>query len=127
MPDRRHALLPLLFALLACAPKDDTPDTDTATSDATTGAAADGCAYIVGKTFRSVDMLECGPGPNGPVLCNWELKFTDATFTYSYSDLYDSGPYTCADGVVTAQNHGGTVDSEGGAVTWDEVAFVVAP
>ena len=96
------------------------------TTGATTGAPVDDCAFLVGKTFLSDAELECGLGPNGPVLCHWTISFTDVEFTHQYSDIGESGPYPCVDGVITAGNHLGTVDAVAGTLVWDDVPYNVA-
>ena len=47
-------------------------------------------------------------GPAGVVQCRWSVSFTEAgTFTWRYSDLGDTGTYTCNGSTVTGQRSGG--------------------
>lgn len=144
---RRLALPFLLLPLAACPP--DKTDTDSAThatepttgdatthaTDHTTGgtsAPVADCDFLVGKTFGSDVEMECGLGPNGPEPCTWTITFAESTYEHNYSDIQDSGTYTCADGVIAAMGgfdmaHAGTVDAETGKLTWDDVAYTVVP
>lgn len=151
-----YAPLFLLFPLLAACPDKDPADTDgtsttgsptttdatttdaTTTDAATTGtggstsAPVDDCAFLVGKTFKSDAELECGLGPNGPVLCNWTLSFTADTYMHQYSDIGDSGPYTCEGGVITGQDGfmmpiTATIDGATGELVWNDVVYHPAP
>jgi hypothetical protein len=150
---RPFALLSLVIPLAACPPdKDDTatgtavtdqgtgpltgdpPQTTGTTGDATTGttgAPVDDCAFLVGRSFASDMMLECGLGPNGPELCNWTLSFTMTGYDHQYSDIGESGDYTCRGGAITGTagdvQHAGTVDADTGKLIWDDVAYTVVP
>lgn len=146
---RRFALLSLLLPLAACPPdKDDgtaTAATDqgtgpltgdssqttgttgdastgtTAVTTGTTGAPVDDCAFLVGRTFVSDMLLECGLGPDGPVPCNWKIRFTMTGYDHQYSDVGETGDYTCQGGVITGTSgdvqHAGTVDAGTGKLT----------
>lgn len=157
---RRFALLSLLLPLAACPPdKDDgtaadttaatdqstgpltgdpsqttgtTGDASTAVTTSTpTGAPVDDCAFLVGRTFASDMLLECGLGRDGPVPCNWKIRFTMTGYDHQYSDVGESGDYTCQGGVITGAagdvQHAGTVDAETGKLTWDDIAYTVVP
>ena len=100
------------------------------TSDGSSTGAVDPCSLLAGATFTSVDALECGLGPNGVELCHWTISFTASTYEHSYSDVQDSGTYSCAGGVITSQSSafdlpagGGTIDAEGGLL-WGMVAYL---
>lgn len=85
------------------------------------------CAAIAGRTFTSVEELECGLGPNGVELCNWSVAFGfDGTFTWMHSDVGEGGSYACADGVITVVD-GPMVDvvyDDGNdQLTWDGVLY----
>lgn len=89
------------------------------------------CEEIVGTTFQSVDELECGLGPMGPVLCHWTLQFAeDGNFMWMYSDVGEGGGYTCIQGEITLEgletpDH--LYDPETGILTWDGVDYEPAP
>ena len=122
----------------------DPPDTSTSsttdattasTTDATTAstsAPVDDCAFLVGKTFKSDEELECGLGPNGVELCNWTLSFKADTYSHQYSDIGEQGSYTCEAGQIKAVDgangpHGGTIDAETGELVWDTIVYHPAP
>jgi hypothetical protein len=93
-------------------------------------ADEDACVALDG-TFKSVDELECGLGPDGVALCRWSLTFTTGTFTWDYSDITDAGSYRCKDGAIAATNGGGsmyagTVTDEG-KLTFDGVVYERTP
>ena len=61
------------------------------------------CTRLEGRTFVSVDELECGVTQR----CRWQLAFdVDSTatsqFMWFYSDVAEVGQVSCAGGVVTA-------------------------
>ena len=142
-------LIPLALACLLAGgcPKDDGETTDasattssgaststtdassSSTSDGSTTGAPDACALLVGKTFKSVDELECGLGPSGVELCRWTISFTEASYQHMYSDVGELGTYTCAGGVIMGKSSGlgedraGTIDGATGALVWQAVAY----
>lgn len=85
------------------------------------------CDEIIGTVFLSVEELECGIGPKGPVLCNWRLTFNvDGTYEWFYSDIGDNGTYICADGVITVVRNPGLVsdyDPKTQILEWDGVDY----
>lgn len=90
------------------------------------GSGSDPCDGIAGSSWQSVDELECGLTLDGTALCHWSLSFAaDGTFSWQYSDIGDSGTWTCADGVITGDASGGPVEGtlDGDALTWDDVAY----
>jgi hypothetical protein len=97
----------------------------------TTGAPVDDCAFLVGRTFASDMKLECGLGPNGPEPCNWRISFTMTGYDHQYSDVGESGDYTCQGGSIVGTagdvQHAGTVDAETGKLVWDDIAYTVVP
>lgn len=83
------------------------------------------CGFVVGRTFTSIEELECGLGPKGPELCNWSVAFAfDGTFMWMHSDVGEGGSYACADGTITITD-GPMVDVEVNAdiLTWDGVQY----
>ena len=87
------------------------------------------CEAIVGTTFASIEELECGLGPTGPVPCHWQIVFEeDGDYLWNYSDVGEGGTYTCADGVIdTGIDHDIAYDATTGILTWDAVEYVAAP
>lgn len=125
---RYHAhVLALLLLVTGCrhdgSPADPSPP-DTALS---------ACSIIDGATYRSVDMLECGLGPEGPVLCNWTIRFAASEYDWSYSDIATTGTYTCDGTSIQGTNPGGgtpyigTLDVATGLLTWAGVVYERAP
>jgi hypothetical protein len=100
----------------------DAVDTDIADTDAV-DTDLDACSAISGRTFASVEELECGLGPNGVALCHWHLTLSaDGSWTWQHSDYGESGTWTCADGVVSGSglsNYTGTYDLGTGTLSWD--------
>lgn len=87
------------------------------------------CEQIVGTAFLSVEELECGLGPDGPVLCNWQITFEeDGDYLWMYSDVGEGGTYTCQGGNLFISG-GSDVDFDAatGILTWDGVEYVAAP
>ena len=108
-------LLPLLsWSLLACGEEQDS-------------GADPLCAVVPDSTWSSVEELECGLGPKGEVLCHWSLSFgADGSFGWQYSDVGESGTWTCADGTIHADTGGRVIAAELSDPThlsWDGVAY----
>jgi hypothetical protein len=87
------------------------------------------CEQIVGTTFFSVDELECGLGPDGVELCNWQITFeADGEYIWMHSDVGEGGTYSCQGGnlFISGEND---LDFDGatGILTWDGVEYVAAP
>ena len=81
-------------------------------SDGGSGSGNDGgasfCASLSGSTFMSLELHECGRGPDGGARCQWQINFTSATmFDWQHSDFVESGTYTCAANTITAQRQTG--------------------
>ena len=93
----------------------------------------DACTLIAGKTFGSVNQMECGLGANGVVTrCNWRVSFTDGTYSWSYSDVMEAGSYTCDGATITTTRSVasttpllGWLDFQTGQLTWDGATYVV--
>jgi len=92
----------------------------------------DACTLITGHTFVSVNQMECGLGANGVATrCNWRVSFTDGIYSWSYSDVIETGSYSC-DGatITTARNVASTtpllgwLDFQTGQLTWDGATYV---
>ena len=87
---------------------------------------------IDGKTFVSVNQMECGLGPSGVVNCNWRVTFTGGTFSWSHSDVVETGSYTCDGAVISATRAVpsttpllGRLDPQTGQLTWDGATYLV--
>jgi len=94
------------------------------------GAVVIGRSDIVGKVFASLEELECGLGPKGPILCNWSITFEESgDFLWQYSDVGQGGTYTCGGGVLNVDDPGIEVsyDPETGVLTWEGVEYMAIP
>lgn len=86
------------------------------------------CGLVAGRTFTSLDQLECGLGPKGPELCNWTVAFgLDGTFMWMHSDVGEGGTYACAIDAVVTITEGPQVavgyDVDADILTWDGVQY----
>lgn len=70
---------------------------------------SDGCNLISNSSFRSINQYEVGRGPNGPAMGYWDVHFQKGTtlsdygkptFQWSYSDVGETGTYTCRNNVL---------------------------
>lgn len=91
-------------------------------------AVTDACSLLNGSAFRSIAKLEIGEGPNGgAVLGTWSIGFRGNQFTWDYSDVQQSGTYTCTDGSIIAQAYKrtieGRIDAERKILTWDGIEY----
>ncbi len=103
------------------------------------GGSDAACADLAGKAFDSVGEHECGLGPNGPELCHWHISFSGSasgglTYVWQYSDVGETGPVQCQDGVLTGQSqvsgqapYAGTYDPATQALVWDGIDYQPAP
>jgi hypothetical protein len=76
---------------------------DPATVEQQNGA----CEALEGRTFSSVNELECGLTPDGISRCHWQLVFATrdtlaSEFAWSYSDLTENGRAECHGQAITA-------------------------
>lgn len=87
------------------------------------------CAALDGMQYESVELHECGRGPNGPLMCNWQISFADGRFSWSYSDVMESGLYTCDGATITSvqseRNYMGTIDPGTGRLTWQGIEYQI--
>ena len=110
------------LTMVACTAGTDIP------LDTGTGPGRDCGTGLWGESFASIEELECGLGPDGPVLCHWTLTFGEATYDWSYSDVSDSGTVTCEDNDLVGTStsgatHQGTFHRSTARVTWDGVSY----
>jgi hypothetical protein len=70
--------------------------------------------------------MECG---RGGLRCRWRVSFTATMFNWIYSDVAESGTYTCSRSMVTGQRFGGTntvagqYDPASQILTWNGLAY----
>jgi hypothetical protein len=86
----------------------------------------DACELVLGQSYSSQEELECGLGPNGVVLCFWTIGFDGSMYNWSYSDVGDSGDYTCAGLDLLSVPEGevlGTVSPSGDVLDWQGVLY----
>lgn len=86
-----------------------------------------GCDQVNNSTFRSIAEYEVSPQVKGPS----EITFNHDTFQRTYTDIVQSGPYTCKDGIVEAKIQtlaGDTVinaiyDSQDKTLNWSDIIY----
>ena len=82
----------------------------------------DACTEVVGQTFASVDELECGNTPQGPVYCHWTIAFDETGYQWMRSDAAISGSYSCEGTLITSEAGAASFMGElhaDGSLTWD--------
>ena len=100
--------------------------------DAGTDIATDACASIAGKTFVSLNTMECGLTPTGVAMCNWSITFaTDGTFSWRHSDYGESGTYSCSGATIIGDNgtslsRTGTLDPQTNLLTWEGAQYAAS-
>lgn len=94
------------------------------------------CIALEGRTFHSVNDLECGRGPEGTARCHWTLTFairdTDASdFAWSFSDVQEAGRAECRGQSIVASGASrtlsGTFDSATQMLTWAGEVYIATP
>lgn len=93
------------------------------TGGSDTSAPADACDTIDGKTYTSLEQMECGLGPMGPVPCNWTITFTAGDWEWAYSDVIETGTYTCSGNDIDGGTYGGSLDPTTGILTWEGAEY----
>ncbi|MGE5186410.1 MAG: hypothetical protein ACM31C_30350 [Acidobacteriota bacterium] len=91
-----------------------------------------GCPQLEGKTFQSVNQLECGLGPTGVQSCPWHLYFdANANYEWQHSDVGGSGMVACSGDAITVMPDFGTLaasyDAATGQLTWDGQIYLAMP
>jgi hypothetical protein len=83
------------------------------------------CGSIIGQNFESVDELECGLEPMGPVLCHWTISFADdGSYLWMHSDVGQGGSYTCEAGVIAVDlGTAASFDPVTQILEWDGVLY----
>ena len=87
------------------------------------------CAIGDGGHFESLDALDCGLGPDGIVYCPWDLLLhANGSFEWYYSDVVESGSWTCDGEIVTGTGVGGrsipgSFDVGTELLTWDGIDY----
>ena len=66
------------------------------------------CVELEGRTFSSVNQLECGRTPDGVARCNWQISFatrdtTASDFSWERSDASEFGSVECRGETVTTK------------------------
>src|SRR5688572_17231212 len=94
------------------------------------------CFALEGRTFTSVQQLECGRTPDGVAKCNWTLTFANrdadaSEFAWSYSDVSEHGRAECRGQSIIATAAGRTVtasfDPSSQMLSWNGELYVAAP
>jgi hypothetical protein len=67
-------------------------------------------------------------GPDGVVNCNWSIQFLAGVFLWSYSDVGETGSYTCEGDTIMGVASGqralqGFLDRTTDELTWDGVVY----
>jgi len=92
------------------------------------------CTSLEGLTFRAVDPMECGLGPDGPELCHYTLEFrahdtTRTGFAWSHSDVQEGGWVTCAGDAILDLDlrYEGHLDEQTMELVWDGGVYAFVP
>lgn len=107
--------------LVACK---DAPSADSGACP----VAADECPFEVARVLRSLEQLECGLGPDGETLCFWTVTIQESGgWTWSYSDVGETGGWTCDDGPSAFRSGGEDIalswDADACVMTWEGVEY----
>jgi hypothetical protein len=89
------------------------------------------CVALEGRTFASVDELDCGLTPDGAGRCRWQVSFEvesarASQFTWLHVDVGETGQVTCDGGALAATINNrrlrGTFDPKTLRLTWAGVS-----
>jgi len=88
------------------------------------------CVALEGRTFESINELECGLTPDGVARCHWQISFgirdnTASEFAWSYSDVGETGRVECHGQSVASPSYVGSFDSATQTLTWAGETYVV--
>jgi len=92
------------------------------------------CEALGESTFRSIEQQPGGPAPEGESSAfHWRVRFSEGEYSYTHTDVVESGTYTCtgeggtatieASPDATDETHTGTYDADSGVLTWDGVEY----
>jgi hypothetical protein len=90
----------------------------------------DGCNLVNNFSFRSIEKLDRGLGPNGIILGYWNVTFDEGSFSWGFSDVGANGFYTCENNILEAtlnglgQNVSGRYNPDTGILTWDDIEYI---
>jgi hypothetical protein len=80
--------------------------------------AASTCTEVEGMTFLSIDSLDVGLGPHGPVMGHRSVEFKDGKFRWIHSDVVESGTFICSGNRIT-----GEYFREQGVLVWQGLKY----
>ena len=91
-------------------------------------ANVDACAAIDGNGFSGLEASEAGLGPEGATFSRAGISFEGGDFHWSYSDVVETGSYTCAEGRIIATRVDGSAilgfyDPVMGTLTWERACY----
>jgi hypothetical protein len=93
------------------------------------GNDSDGvCEEVYNERFRSINQYEVGPIPEGGVAYGyWWVIFSDNTVEWAYSDIVETGTFTCENGIINASINNREIEAsydEGSEIlTWDGIEY----
>jgi hypothetical protein len=87
------------------------------------------CLVPVGARFISVDELDAGIGPAGPVKGHWFIKFDKKTFNWTFSDMAVSGRHACdgpnVTGYALSGTYSGVFNADTGQLDWQGHRYAI--
>ena len=82
------------------------------------------CSILPGSGWETFEPLECGEGPNGQVfLCHWAIKFERDIYSWAWSDIMESGEYTCEFGEISTPRQGNRPGPRGQILSGEELEW----
>ncbi len=95
------------------------------------GCESSHCAAIDDGTYVTVDVQnDCGLTAPGTATgeCRWRITFKNGTYQWQYSDISQSGSYSCEANTVSEpasliNRKSGTFSNDGSVLTWDNVVY----
>ncbi len=96
--------------------------------DENVAADAEVCAAIHGNSFTALEVSEAGNGPAGIIYGRSRISFEAGEFRWTYSDIQETGTYTCVDGQLIAKRLDGSLipasyDPVTGILTFDGAPY----
>ena len=90
---------------------------------------AEPCRIPAGARFISVDEMDAGIGPGGPVRGHWFVRFAKKSFNWTFSDMSVGGRFECdgirVTGYTLAGTFAGTFDTETGQLEWQGHKYAI--